>query len=75
MGTWEAKQRPTPSGRDPLFCQPNRNSVFSLVPQLALPADLELRGLGVVGEAGEWVTHSGVVVSFCVPLQELMELF
>ena len=33
-----------------------------------------LRCLGVVWEAGEWVTRSGVVEIFRVRLQELMEL-
>ena len=31
-------------------------------------------GLGVVWEAGEWVTRSGVVEIIRVRLQELMEL-
>ena len=31
-------------------------------------------GLGVVGEAGKWVTGSGVVEVFRLRLQELMEL-
>jgi hypothetical protein len=29
-GAWEAKQRPTPNGRDPWFCQPNQIVVFGL---------------------------------------------
>jgi hypothetical protein len=56
------------------LCQPNQISVFSLLQQSALPAALALSYLGVVGEAGEWVTRSGVVEIFCVRLQELMEL-
>jgi hypothetical protein len=38
------------------------------------PRAFALRCLGVVGEAGKWVTRSGVVEIFCVRLQELMEL-
>jgi hypothetical protein len=57
-----------------LFCQPNQISVFSLLQESALPAALALSYLGVVWEAGEWVTRSGVVEIFCVRLQELMEL-
>ena len=37
---------PNCEGRDPLLCQPNQISVFSLLQQSALPADLALRCLG-----------------------------
>jgi hypothetical protein len=58
---------------EPLRLELGRLRASDLAPRTGGPC-LALRCLGVVGEAGEWVTRSGVVEIFRVCRQELMEL-